>query len=89
MAQDTFEHLRTVSDQDGGVILDLRHGTLSLLNTTAAYVWDRFRDGVELIEIVRQLAELTDTPKEIVATDVLAFLKQLKATHLDFGRVVQ
>jgi hypothetical protein len=89
MSQDTFEYLRTVSDQDGGVILDLRHGTLSLLNTTAAYVWERFRDGVEPIEIVRQLAELTDTPKEIVATDVFAFLKQLRATHLDCEQVMQ
>lgn len=89
MAQDTFEHLRTVSDQDGGVILDLRQGTVSLLNATAAYVWDRFRDGLQADEIVRQLAEITDTPKEIVAADVIAFLNQLQLTHLSHRQVRQ
>lgn len=89
MAQQTFAHLRTVSDQDGGVILDLRQGTVSLLNTTAAYVWDRLRDGLEQDEIVRQLAELTDTPKEIVAADLTAFLKQLELTHLSHRQVSQ
>lgn len=87
MTDGSFEHLRTVSDHDGGIILDLRRGTVSLLNPTAAYVWERFREGLKAQEIVRNLAELTGTPEEVVSTDLAKFLEQLNRTHLEDDEV--
>ncbi len=88
MTDERFPHLRSVSDQDGGVILDLRRGTISLLNPTGAFVWERFRAGLTSRQIVLELAKATAMAEEAVAGDVFEFLRQLGRAHLDVDEEV-
>jgi hypothetical protein len=75
-------HLRSVVDHDGAVILDLDRNTISPLNSTGAYVWERLRQGLLLNEIIDTLARETGADLSIVDHDVRAFFEELKLKHL-------
>jgi hypothetical protein len=75
-------HLRSIIDQDGAVILDIRHDELLTLNTTGSYIWGQLKQGKLVEEIIESLACETGTNPAIVERDVRAFLEQLKSKHL-------
>jgi hypothetical protein len=76
------QELRSIVDADGAVILDIKHDSLSTLNSTGAYVWNRLLQGRSTSEIVRELADETLTDLAIVERDVQGFLDQLKSRRL-------
>ena len=75
-------HLRSIVDQDGAVILDIRHDELLTLNTTGGYIWGQLQQGKLLEEIIGSLACETHMDPAVVEHDVRAFLEQLKSKHL-------
>lgn len=75
-------HLRTITNQDGAAILDIRRGKISTLNPTGAYVWQALEHGMSLDEIVLSLAQETKTDQEVIRADTDAFLKQLAQEQL-------
>jgi hypothetical protein len=78
----TLPHLRSIVDHDGGVILDIPQNTISTLNSTGAYVWERLERGMAIDAIVSELALETGTDPAIVHRDVEIFLDDLKSKHL-------
>jgi Coenzyme PQQ synthesis protein D (PqqD) len=76
------EHLRSVIDHDGAVILDIEHDAMLTLNSTGAYVWEKLRQGKLVDEIVAELALETGADSATVDRDVHAFLDELKSKRL-------
>jgi hypothetical protein len=76
------EHLRSIIDHDGAVILDFEHDAMLTLNSTGGYVWEKLRQGKLIDEIVCELANETGTDPATVDRDVHAFLDELKSKHL-------
>lgn len=76
------EHLRSVIDHDGAVILDIEHDAMLTLNSTGAYVWKKLKQGKLIDEIVGELASETGADPATVDRDVHAFFDQLKAKNL-------
>jgi hypothetical protein len=74
--------LRTVVDQDGGVILDIEHGLISTLNPTGAYVWQGLQRRESVETIISDLAHETGEEALTVERDVHAFVEDLKQKSL-------
>jgi hypothetical protein len=77
-----FSHVRSVVDQDGAVILDIKNDAMFILNSTGGYIWDRLQQGKLIGEIVRDLSQDTGMDSATVERDVLAFLEHLKAKRI-------
>ena len=75
-------HIRSIVDHDGAVILDIPRNTMTTLDSTGAYVWERLQRGLEVDAIVRELANDTGVEESVVAKDVEEFMEQLKSSHL-------
>lgn len=75
-------HLKSVVDQDGAVILDIPRNTMTILNPTGAYVWQRLKQGKAIDSIVADLALEAGMDIVAVAADVEAFMADLKSKHL-------
>jgi hypothetical protein len=75
-------HIRSIVDHDGAVILDIPRNTMTTLDSTGAYVWERLQRGLQVDAIVRELAHDTGTEEWLVAKDVDQFMDQLKSSHL-------
>jgi hypothetical protein len=74
--------LRSVVDHDGAVILDIERNSMLTLNPTGSYVWERLQEGMQLDQIIRELARESGADLLEVDRDVRAFLDELKARHL-------
>lgn len=74
--------LKTVVDQDGGVILDIERGLISTLNPTGAYVWSGLQRGESLESITANLVRETGEDTLTVERDVRAFVEDLKQRTL-------
>jgi hypothetical protein len=75
-------HVRSVVDQDGTVILDIKHDAMLTLNATGSYIWDKLQQGQLIEEIIRDLSLDTGRDIALVERDVHEFLEQLKAKHV-------
>jgi len=78
----TPAHLRSIVDHDGAVILDVPRNSMTTLNSTGAYIWERLQRGLPVDAIVAELAHDTGTEESVVSKDVGEFMKQLKSKHL-------
>jgi hypothetical protein len=78
----TPAHLRSIVDHDGAVILDILGNRMTTLNTTGAYIWARLQEGRTTDSIVAELARETGEEPQLVETDVLEFIEQLKGKRL-------
>jgi hypothetical protein len=76
------EHLKSIVDHDGAVILDIDHDAMLTLNPIGGYVWEKLQQGRLIEEIVRELATETGTDPTTVDRDVRAFVDDLKSRHL-------
>jgi len=74
--------LHSIVDSDGAAILDIEHGSLTRLNSTGSYVWERLLRGEPVSQIVLSLADETKTDVTIVQSDVDVFLEQATTLHL-------
>jgi hypothetical protein len=75
-------HLRYIADSEGMVILDVKNGALTQLNSTGAYVWAGLLRAEPVSQIVTSLASETNTDIAIVQRDVDVFLDQIVSQHL-------
>lgn len=80
------DHLRSIVDHDGAVILDIKRDQFFSLNPMGAYIWARLVEGQRCDEIAETLARETGTDIAVVMSDVNDFLADLKSKHLfDFA----
>jgi transcriptional regulator len=75
-------HLRSIVDRNGAVILDKSRNTMTTLDSTGAYIWERLQKGLQVDAIVAELVRDTGTDESVVAKDVDEFMEQLKSKHL-------
>ena len=75
-------NLRSIVDHDGAVILDISRNSMTTLNSTGGYVWDKLQQGKAVDEVVRELSIESNTDPVEVARDVHAFVEQLMSKHL-------
>lgn len=78
----TPEHLRSIVDHDGAVILDIPNNKMTTLNQTGAYIWQRLQKGVAIDQIAVELARETGADEAVVAADVNEFMEELKSKRL-------
>ena len=75
-------NLRSIVDHDGAVILDIPRNAMTALDTTGAYIWQRLERGLQIDEIIAELAHDTGADKATITRDVDDFVEQLKGKHL-------
>lgn len=75
-------NLRAIVNDDGAVILDIEHDSISTLNPTGAYVWQGLQRGESLESIIANLARDTGEEALLVDRDVRDFVEDLNRKHL-------
>ena len=71
------ENLRSVTNADGGVILDLQRGQIFRCNSTGAIILELLTRGVDESELVLQFGKLCQVPGACASNDVRDFLATL------------
>ena len=69
---------KTVTNSDGGVLLDLSKGNLVRLNATAAVIVDLLVHGSTEEHIVSEISARCSIDPKTVSSDVQSFLDSLK-----------
>lgn len=82
----TSSRIRTATDRDGVVLLDMQQGAMVTLNATGGYIWNKVRAGKSVDEIIRELASDTGEDSAAIADDVHQFLDRLIANRFIFPR---
>lgn len=76
------KNLRTVTNPDGGVILDLQRGQIFRCNASGAVILDLLTRGLDEAELVSQFTSLCQAPPSCAADDVKVFLAALSRLGL-------
>ena len=79
---DHLTHLRSAVSKDGAALLDTDRGTLTTLNETGAFVWQKLERGESEDAIVADLTAATGESIEAVTSDVRGFIAELSAHGL-------
>jgi 6-phosphogluconate dehydrogenase (decarboxylating) len=72
----------TAINSDGASIMDISRNQITVLNRTGEFIWTRLQRGESLEDVIRQLAEQSNTGPDVVARGAQRFLDQLAAEHL-------
>jgi hypothetical protein len=67
---------------DGGVLLDIAHGTYFSLNEMGAFIWQQLAAGESTNTIVDRLGEAYALPRERVREDLSRYLRGLVSKGL-------
>jgi len=81
MTKESSELHATVN-ADGAIILDIRNGKISTLNSTGAYIWEALKRGEDMDTVIAALAIETGVQAETVGRDVREFVETLKENQL-------
>ncbi len=76
------ENLRSVTNADGGVILDLGRGQIFRCNATGAIVLELLARGFDQAELVSEFCRLCHVPSACALNDVRDFLATLSRLGL-------
>ena len=82
----TSPKIRTATDGDGVVLLDMQQGMMVTLNATGGYIWNKMRTGRSVDEIIGDLACDTGEDPLVIADDVHQFLDQMIAKRFILPR---
>ena len=81
-----LDSIRRLSSDDGGVLFDLRGGTMFRVNLVGTRVLDLLEQGDSVAQIAEKLSAEFQVPLTRVQADVRAFVESLKARGvLDVG----
>jgi Coenzyme PQQ synthesis protein D (PqqD) len=78
----TSPDIRSIVDQDGGVLLDMQNNVMVVLDATGAYVWQQLERGLGVESIIAELAYNTGADAITIAKDVSSFVEQLGTRQL-------
>ena len=76
------KNLRTVTNADGGAVLDLHRGKMFRLNTTGAKILELLARGCTEESIAAEISESCGMDIGLVSVDVHAFLAALRTAGL-------
>jgi hypothetical protein len=74
--------LKAIFNEDGAVILDIEHDSMSTLNPTGAYVWQGLQRGETIETIIANLASETGEDHPRIERDVREFVAELQQKQL-------
>jgi hypothetical protein len=69
--------VRSTHNQDGAVVLDIQHGRILRLNTTASLIFDRLQQGQTDSQIIDEVCREFRVSQEIAQADLAEFLNSL------------
>jgi hypothetical protein len=75
-------NLKAIVNEDGAVILDIERDSMSTLNPTGAYVWQRLQRGETIEMIIANLARETGEDHLLVERDLREFVAELQRKQL-------
>ncbi len=75
-------NLKAIVNEDGAVILDIERDSMSTLNPTGAYVWQRLQRGETIEMIIANLAHETGEDHLLVERDLRQFVAELQQKQL-------
>lgn len=75
-------HVRSMIDEDGAVLLDLKAGTYYSLNGLAAQIWLKVVAGEEESTIVSTICESFGVQEDKVRSDIQSFMTGLTGKGL-------
>ncbi len=78
-------HVRSMIDEDGAVLLDLRAGKYYSLNGVAAQIWIKAEEGLAEVEILEHLSEVFQVESETLRRDLQGFVAGLARKGLIRG----
>jgi hypothetical protein len=76
------ENVRSLTNSDGGVILDLRKGKIFRLNPTGAAILELLIRGYEKDRVTAEISKRCGIDSTLVAEDLQSFLKSLESNEL-------
>lgn len=76
------EHVKSVIDQDGAVLLDVRQGKYFSLNPIALEIWQQISAGKSVEDIEATLIATFDAAPEIIRQDLADCISHLKTGKL-------
>ena len=72
------ENVRAMINQDGGILMDIEHGTMISLNVSASRIWRKLEQNVPPDEIVEEMSVEFEISLETARRDVHEFLDSLQ-----------
>ena len=75
-------HVRSTHNQDGAVVLDIRHGQIFGLNLVGSRMLELLKGGCSEEQISDQISRDFSVPREMVETDLREFFAHLEKHHL-------
>lgn len=76
------EHVRSTHNQDGAVVLDIRHGQMFRLNLVGSRMLELLKQGCTEMGIAQEISREFGADREVVESDLREFLKHLEKNHL-------
>jgi hypothetical protein len=76
------EQIRSTHNQDGAVILDVRHGQMFRLNSVGSRMLEFLMQGYSEARIADEISRKLNVDVETIRMDVHEFLLQLEEHHL-------
>jgi hypothetical protein len=76
------EHVRKTSSEDGGIILDVKHGQMFGLNIVGSRIIELLEQQHTPTQIAQEIASSFGVAAEIADRDVHEFLETLEKHHL-------
>jgi hypothetical protein len=81
--------VRSTHNQDGAVVLDILHGRVLRLNTTASLIFYRLQQGQTNSQIVDEMCREFCVSREIAQADLAEFLDSLARQGLVQGQTAE
>jgi hypothetical protein len=72
------EAIRTTHTQDGGVVLDIRHGRIFALNIVGSKILEFVKKDYEAPQIAQEISQEFGISPEVATADVREFLESLE-----------
>ncbi len=70
-------HVRSTTEKDGVVLLDINDDAMFALNPIGSYVWTKLALGITVDQIITDLGEDTGESRAVIEPDVLNFINEL------------
>ena len=72
------EGIRSTHGQDGGIVLDVRHGQMFNLNLVASRILELLETGATESAIVDEISQKFEVSRAIAGRDVREFIESLR-----------
>jgi hypothetical protein len=72
-----YDHIKSIIDPAGAVLLDLNQGTYFSLNGVGSLVWQQIQEGASFCQIARFVAASCAVSEDKVEADISRFLTRL------------